>query len=68
MRNAQQQAVDRLTMTHCIALSKGSGKAGQWREALTPAHVSAIVAAHGPMMMRFGYLAEDCGARKDQRT
>ncbi len=38
-----------------------SGKAGQWREALSPAQVSAVIAAHGPMMMRFGYLAEDCG-------
>jgi hypothetical protein len=38
-----------------------SGKAGQWREALSQAQVSAIVAAHGPMMMRFGYLAEDYG-------
>ena len=39
-----------------------SGKAGQWREALSQTQISAIIAAHGPMMMRFGYLAEDCGA------
>jgi hypothetical protein len=38
-----------------------SGKAGQWREALSPSQVQAVIAAHGPMMMRFGYLAEDCG-------
>jgi hypothetical protein len=38
-----------------------SGKADQWREALSPSQVNAIVGAHGPMMMRFGYLAEDCG-------
>ncbi|MGO9307328.1 MAG: sulfotransferase domain-containing protein [Candidatus Korobacteraceae bacterium] len=38
-----------------------SGKAGQWREALSPAQAGAIVATHGPMMMRFGYLEEDCG-------
>jgi hypothetical protein len=37
-----------------------AGKAGQWREALSPAQAGAIVAAHGPMMMRFGYLAEVC--------
>lgn len=38
-----------------------SGAAGQWRETLSPSQVQAIIAAHGPMMMRFGYLAEDCG-------
>jgi hypothetical protein len=38
-----------------------SGKAGQWREELSPAQVSAVISAQGPMMMRFGYLAEDCG-------
>ena len=36
------------------------GKAGQWQEVLTEAQVSAIVAAHAPMMMRFGYAPEDC--------
>ncbi len=38
-----------------------SGKAGQWREALSQSQINAIVGAHGPMMMRFGYLEEDCG-------
>ena len=38
-----------------------SGKAGQWREALPQTEVEAIVRDHGPMMMRFGYLPEDCG-------
>jgi hypothetical protein len=37
------------------------GKAGQWREALSQSQVNAVISAHGPMMMRFGYLAEDCG-------
>jgi Sulfotransferase domain len=37
------------------------GKAGQWRHALTQSQVQSIIAAHGPMMMRLGYLAEDCG-------
>jgi hypothetical protein len=35
------------------------GKAGQWRDALLQNQVNAIVSAHAPMMMRFGYLAED---------
>ncbi len=39
-----------------------AGKAGQWREALTQSQISAVIGAHAPMMMRFGYLAEDCGA------
>ena len=39
-----------------------SGKAGQWREALSRSQVKAMVCDHGPMMMRFGYLPEDCGA------
>ena len=38
-----------------------SGSAGQWREALSASQISAVIAAQGPMMMRFGYLAEDCG-------
>jgi hypothetical protein len=37
------------------------GKAGQWREALSQSQVSAVLSAHAPMMMRFGYLPEDCG-------
>jgi hypothetical protein len=38
-----------------------SGKAGQWREALSRDQVNAVIRDHGPMMMRFGYLPEDCG-------
>jgi hypothetical protein len=33
-----------------------TGKAGGWREALTPAQADAIVAAHGEEMRKFGYL------------
>jgi hypothetical protein len=32
------------------------GKAGQWRKILTPAQISAIVAAHREQMARFGYI------------
>jgi hypothetical protein len=32
------------------------GKAGQWRETLSPAQVARLVARHGPQMDRFGYL------------
>lgn len=35
------------------------GKAGQWREALTPDQVRRIVSAHGDQMGRFGYLPEE---------
>ncbi len=35
------------------------GRAGQWRERLTPEQVSRVVAAHGPVMQRFGYLPDD---------
>jgi hypothetical protein len=38
-----------------------AGKAGQWREALSQSQIRGVIAAHGPMMMRLGYLAEDCG-------
>jgi hypothetical protein len=38
-----------------------AGTAGQWREVLSPSQVRAVIEAHAPMMMRFGYLAEDCG-------
>ncbi len=31
------------------------GRAGQWREALTPEQVQRIVEAHEPVMRRFGY-------------
>ena len=37
------------------------GKAGQWREILSPAQIERIVQAHAPMMQRFGYLQPDCG-------
>jgi Sulfotransferase domain len=32
------------------------GRAGQWREVLTPAQIQRIVDAHGEQMQRFGYL------------
>ena len=34
------------------------GRAGQWRERLNAAQVARIVADHGPLMKRFGYLPE----------
>lgn len=33
-----------------------AGKAGGWRTALTDAQIAQIIADHGPMMERFGYL------------
>lgn len=36
-----------------------SGRSGGWRQALAPAQISAIVAAHGDLMRRFGYLRDD---------
>jgi tRNA(adenine34) deaminase len=44
MRNAQQQTFDRLMMTHCIALSKESGKAGEYPYAAVVCRGGAIVA------------------------
>ena len=38
-----------------------AGKAGQWQDALSQSQINAVIRAHGPMMMRLGYLAEDCG-------
>ncbi len=38
------------------------GKAGQWREGLTPAQVDMIVEAHEEQMARFGYLPRQLGA------
>lgn len=32
------------------------GRPGAWREALSPAQVERMIAAHGPVMRRFGYL------------
>jgi hypothetical protein len=37
-----------------------AGRAGQWREALSADQVKAVIAAHAPMMMRFGYLEAVC--------
>jgi hypothetical protein len=34
------------------------GKAGQWRDTLSPAQIDRIVAEHGAVMQRFGYLPE----------
>ena len=44
MKNAQQQAIDRHMMTHCIALSKESGKAGEYPYAAVVCRDGAIVA------------------------
>lgn len=33
-----------------------SGRAGGWREVLSQSQVDALLAVHGPMMTRFGYL------------
>jgi aryl sulfotransferase len=38
------------------------GRAGGWRETLSPAQVAAIESAHGAMMARFGYLGKDAEA------
>ena len=38
-----------------------AGRAGQWKDVLSQNQVKAMLDAHAPMMMRFGYLAEDCG-------
>jgi len=35
-----------------------AGKAGQWRETLTEAQVARMVAAHKPLMRKFGYLPD----------
>jgi hypothetical protein len=37
-----------------------SGRAGEWREALSADQVKSIIAAHAPMMMRCGYLEPAC--------
>lgn len=47
------------------------GRAGQWRERLSEAQVARIVARHGPLMKRFGYLpeaAQTAKSRKRQRA
>lgn len=40
------------------------GRAGQWREQLTEEQVARIVAAHGPLMKRFGYLPDQAAQRR----
>lgn len=35
------------------------GRIGDWRTALTPAHVRQVVAEHGETMRRFGYLTDE---------
>jgi hypothetical protein len=37
-----------------------AGRAGQWHEELSADQVKSIIAAHAPMMMRFGYLEPAC--------
>jgi len=44
-----------------------AGRAGQWRERLTPAQVDRIVAAHGTQMRRFGYLPDRAPAPSDKQ-
>jgi hypothetical protein len=39
------------------------GRAGQWRDVLTPTQIAEIIRTHGPMMQRFGYLPPAAGAR-----
>jgi hypothetical protein len=34
------------------------GRAGQWREVLTPAQIDRIISDHGEQMARFGYLTQ----------
>ena len=38
-----------------------AGKAGQWKDVLSPDQIKTIIAAHAPMMMRLGYVEESCG-------
>lgn len=35
------------------------GRAGEWREALSPAAVEKVIEAHGEVMRKFGYLGKD---------
>jgi hypothetical protein len=39
------------------------GRAGQWKEILTPQQVARVVKDHGAQMKRFGYLPEQEQAR-----
>jgi hypothetical protein len=43
------------------------GRAGQWRERLSEAQVARIVARHGPLMKRFGYLPEAAPTAKSRK-
>jgi hypothetical protein len=43
------------------------GRAGQWREVLTPEQVSRIVAAHRPLMKRFDYIPRQSDIASGQR-
>jgi hypothetical protein len=38
------------------------GRAGQWKEVLTPAQIGRLVRDHGEQMQRFGYMSEDIEA------
>ena len=40
------------------------GRAGQWRDKLTEEQVARIVATHGPLMKRFGYLPDQTSQRR----
>lgn len=37
-----------------------SGKSGEWKDVLSRKQIEAITEIHGSMMMRFGYLSENC--------
>ncbi len=39
------------------------GEAGEWKQVLSKQQAADVAAAHGPMMMRFGYVGEECGVR-----
>jgi hypothetical protein len=39
------------------------GRAGGWREELTPRQVEAVVREHGEVMRRFGYLPDESEGR-----
>lgn len=40
------------------------GRAGQWRDRLTEEQIARIVAKHGPLMKRFGYLPDQASQRR----
>ena len=43
-----------------------SGRHDQWRETMTPEQVERVIADHGEVMARFGYLPENTAARAGQ--